>query len=97
MKNKLVIVTILFALMIISVTTVVYYLNQPANPSDIRSGQIIALNEIEKLMDQEDERAKEKISELEQDIRTTEVKDKNIDSLWMLCGINLLFLILIFG
>ena len=97
MKAKLILITIIFALIVISVTATLYVSDKSVNSSDIKSDQIVALNEIDKLMDIDDEMAKEKISELEQNLRETDAREKNSRHLWMFCGISLLFLVSVFG
>lgn len=97
MKAKLILITIIFALIVISVTATLYVSDKSVNSSDIKSNQIVALNEIDKLMDIDDEMAKEKISELEQNLRETDAREKNSRHLWMFCGISLLFLVSVFG
>lgn len=97
MKAKLVLITLLFAVLIVSVTAVVYLSDKSAHSDDIRSDRIVALNEIDKLTDIDAAMAKEKISELEQDMRETDAVEKSSSRLWLLCGVCLTFLAVVFG
>ncbi|MCH5296555.1 MAG: HAMP domain-containing histidine kinase [Ruminococcus sp.] len=97
MKAKLISITAVFALIIIVVTSIFYFTNQGVKPSDIKSEQIVALNEIEQLIDTDTDLAKEKIVEFQQSIRNTDVKQTNNNQSLIICGIGLAFILSVFG
>ncbi len=97
MKSKLIIVTTIFALIMIGITTIFFISNKNVNPSDEKANHIVALNEIEHLSETDKEQEKEKIEELKQSIRKEEVRSTGSSQLWMICIISILFLIVVFG
>ena len=97
MKAKLVWITLIFAVLIVSVTAAVYFSDKSTRSHDVRSDQIVALNEIDQLTDTDVTMAKEKISALEEDMRKTQAVEKNSSRLWLLCGVCLIFLAAVFG
>ena len=98
MKAKLFSVMALFAVVMIAITAVFYGSTSTENTESLQSAQIVALNEIEQLANAgETELLDEKISDLQQSIRGADIEQKNNNSILIMCGVSILFLIAIFA
>lgn len=98
MKAKLISVTAMFGIIIVSITIMFCFLNSAVNSEDLISEQIIALNEIEKLSELGETKAvTEKIENLQQSIRNSEINLKSNKQAFITCGISLTFLLMVFG
>lgn len=98
MKNKLITISLIFSLAIIAVTIAFYVTDKKENSQDKKSEQIIALNEIEQLARlDEHEVMYEKLIQLQNDMRGTEVVSGGNNKLLLMCGICLVFLFTVFS
>ncbi len=96
MKNKLFSVTAVFGAIIILLTTFFYFSSSAENGQTEKSQQIVALNEIAQLVKSGDTAlAEEKISDLEKNIRSTEITNQKNNQVLLIGGINLTFLIFV--
>ena len=97
-KTKLVKLTILFAAVLLMITGCFFFANEKEEKAMGKEEQIIATNEIEKLIEMEEyEKASVKTKELQQQLRGDyKRKNANEQILW-LCGICLIFLCIVFG
>lgn len=98
MQSKIIFITVIFAVIIIAVTSLFYFSSQGENTQDIQSQQIVALNEIEQLAKSKNiEQAVEKIEQLQDNIRKTDIQEKQDNQIFIMCGISITFLIMVFG
>lgn len=98
MKAKLAYITAVFGIIIVSITIMFCFLNSAVNSEDLISEQIIELNEIEKLSEAgETKTATEKIENLQNSIRNSEINLKSHKQVFIFCGISLIFLLVVFG
>lgn len=96
MKNKLIFAAALFLFAIISLFGGFYLSSKDTD--DTHSEYIVALNEIDRLIESENYPwAKEKISALQENIRNRKTSQKNINVLPILCGANIIFFASMFG
>lgn len=96
MKNKLFAVTAGFAVLIISLTCLFYFLTPTQNSQTDKSNQIVALNEISQLVNlDETELAQEKIADLEKEIRSGEIIEQNNNQILLMGGVSLIFLLIV--
>lgn len=97
MKKKLVEMVLLFAAALLIVTGCFFYTSQKENREDSRLEQIVAVNEIEQLIQKGDyEKAALKTDALQQQLRQSMDLQNGSKLLFWLCGICLLFLLLVF-
>ncbi len=98
MKLKVLRIAVLFAVIIIIVTVIFSLSNINLNPQDTQSEYIVAVNEIEQLIDSgELQKAMEKTTELKENIRSSTM-EYNIDrQLPIICAISVVFIFIIFG
>lgn len=96
MKNKLFLVTAGFAAVIILLTCFFYfYVPDDSNQVD-NSSRIVALNGISRLVEQGDtESAQRKISDLEKDLRNTEIFTQSNNQVLLIGGVSLGFLLIV--
>ncbi|MEE1281213.1 MAG: HAMP domain-containing sensor histidine kinase [Acutalibacteraceae bacterium] len=93
MKNKLFSVTAVFGAIIILLTCFFYFSSSAENGQTEKSKQIVALNEIDQLVKSGDTAlAEEKISDLEKNIRSTEITEQKNNQALLIGGISLTFL-----
>ena len=97
MKQKLMIVTSLFSVVIIFTAAAFSLADKAANPDDARAEELIALNEISRLVETNPHLAKEKIDALEQNIRAEEIRRSGAGREWLSGGISLVFLAGVMG
>ncbi len=97
MKKRLIGITVLFALLILGIIICFYFSDQSMKEEDIQAEQVIAANEVQKLIESgETELALEKAQELKEDLRGVSVQKRNTDRLFLLGGICLCFLLMVF-
>lgn len=97
MKNKLFLVTASFATVTILLVCFFCLFEPTQNYQDDNSQQIIALNEIDRLVKAGNtELAQEKIAELENNIRSSDIVEKNNNQTIMIGGVSLLFFIIVY-
>lgn len=97
MKSKLISISAVFAVILIALTAVFFFSNQAVNQEDIKSEQIVALNEIEQLIDTNTKLSKEKIELLQQNIKNDNAKQAGNNNSLIICIISLAFLLSVFG
>lgn len=97
MKGRLISVTALFSALIIIVAGVFFYTEKQANSQDNKSEQLVAINEIEQLVKTgEYEKLSEKTAELSESIRSSEAVSNVNVSIFIMCGICIVFCAVIF-
>ncbi|MDE7366587.1 MAG: HAMP domain-containing histidine kinase [Lachnospiraceae bacterium] len=97
MKHKLIIITLFFAAIILLITGSFFFRNQPDTSADRKGEQIIALNEIEHLIQSGHyETAAEMTARLQADIQQTEYPSEQPVLILPLSACCLLFLIVVF-
>ena len=97
MKNKLLLITAGFGVVIILVTCLFYFQVPTVSNQSNNSQQIVDLNEISRLVDSGDTaKAQEKISELEKSMRSAEVFTQSNNQILLIGGVSLLFLVFVF-
>lgn len=95
MKNKLFSVTAIFATIIIVLTCLFYFFTPVNNNQSDKSQQIVALNEISQLIDSGNTYlVQEKITDLEKNIRSTEIIEQGNYQIFIIGGVSLAFLII---
>lgn len=96
MKNKLFLVTAGFGAVIIFLTCL-FYFSAPIQSNQGRiSQQVVALNEISQLLDAGNtDFAQEKIAQLEQSLRGTEIIEQSNQQILLIGGVSLCFLVVI--
>ena len=108
MKTKLLSITALFTAIILCVTICFVFTQKNVNIEDIKAEQILALNEIEQLTKNavsandtaEIAMLEDKIAILQDEIRNSansELKDDLNSEIFIMCGICIAFLVVIFG
>ena len=96
MKNKLFSVTAIFAAVIIIITCFFYFFTTDNTNQTDKSQQIVALNEISQLVDSGNTNlVKDKLTELEKDIRNTEIIEQGNYQIFIIGGVSLAFLIIV--
>lgn len=98
MKNKLFIITILFSLSVILFSAGLYLSSNSVNVGDEKSAYIVDLNEISRLSENGNRQAvKEKITELQENMRSAEERKSGANAIPVLCGVSVLFFVAAFG
>lgn len=98
MKRRIIGITVVFAVLILLVTGLFCAVNRPASVEDKNAEQIVMLNEIEQLATQgELEVMSEKIGDMQQNLRETEMVEDKQNQLFVISGICILFVIVIFA
>lgn len=98
MRNKLLRMTALFSLMIIMVSSWFYFSAKGADAQEIKSGYIVALNEISKLnTNGAYDQADKKIAALQEEVRLSEEQKSGVGFIPVLCAISILYFVLAFG
>lgn len=98
MKSKLISITAVFAVIIIAITAVFCISNYTVSTDDVRSEQIVALNEIGQLASLgQTEQVHEKIANLQGSIRNADIKQNNGNQTLIMCGISIAFLLTAFA
>ncbi len=98
MKGRLISVTAFFAIVLLVITGMLWMSARKAESEDYHAGQIVAINELEQLAQsgELDEMAT-KAELLKEDIRATQMATNSSNRLFLLCGICMVFLIVVFG
>lgn len=97
MKARLIRLTSFFAIILLSITGLFFFRNHQAQPQDYKGEQIVAINEIQQLIQSgQYESAIEKTENLQQSIHQTEYQQNSQTHLLLLCGICLIFLFTVF-
>ncbi|MGN0620602.1 MAG: ATP-binding protein [Porcipelethomonas sp.] len=98
MKNKLIGAAAAFAAVIIAITACFLISDRAVDPQDVKSGQIIAANEIEQLIRSgETEQAAEKAELLQESLRKSDAGYHSDSRTVIMCGISLAFVLVVFG
>lgn len=98
MKRRIIGITVVFAVLILLVTGLFCAVNRPSSVEDKNAEQIVMLNEIEQLATQgELEVMSEKIGDMQQNLRETEMVEDKQNQLFVISGICILFVIVIFA
>lgn len=98
MKRKLICITTFFAAVLITVAAYFYISDNSVDPQDIKSEQLVMINEIEQLTRSGDsEQAAEKAVELQQSIRSSDIGNRSDNRTIVMCGISLVFLLAVIG
>lgn len=97
MKKKIFGITITFSVIILLVTTFFYIANRDATVQEKHTRKIVALNEIEQLAKQGNmKNMSEKISDMQEKLRQEEVIEDKGNQLFVIAGIAVLFVIVVF-
>lgn len=98
MKGRLISVTALFSALMMIFTGLLYFTEKQADTQDLRAEQIVALNEIEQLAKMgEYEKMSEKAALLSESIRSSKVTVNVNSSIFIMCGMCILFAAAVFG
>lgn len=98
MKNRLIFITFLFSILILVITGILYFSGKQTNSQDNKAKQLVAINEIEQLLQSGDSRtAIQKLGELQEDIRTEQQITSGNNQILLICGICIIFLLVVFG
>lgn len=98
MKRRLIFLTLLFSVAILSFTAVCMVTNKEDQQQDIKEQQIVAVNEIEQLAKLgEYEKVTEKSEELQESLRSSQIVSNENNRLLIMCGICIFFLVLVFS
>ena len=98
MKKRLIFVTAFFATVLLAVAGMLFMSAQKTAPEDFRAEQIVAINELEQLAQSgEFEELAIKAERLKEDIRTVHQAPDNRSRIFVLCGICIAFLLVVFG
>lgn len=96
MKRRLIYITILFSLLIIGVTAILYFRERKAMSESTIADHIVDVNEIEQLAkNSELKKLESKTTELKEKLRGSRADDGGNLGLWLMCGICVLFLVLV--
>ena len=97
MKKKLIGIIAFFAFLITAIITYFYFSEEAVKEEDIQAEQVIAANEIQQLIESgKTELALKKTQELKEDLRGFSIQKRNFNSLFLLGGMCLCFLLLVF-
>lgn len=98
MKNKLIVVAVLFSLSVILLSGGFYLSSKGADPGDEKAAYIVDLNEIGRLNENGDiEAANAKIAALQENIRKAEAQKSGTSAIPVLGGVSVLFFVTAFG
>lgn len=98
MKNRLIVVTVLFSLAVILLSAGFYLSSKSVDPEDERASYIVDLNEIGRLSENGDvETANAKIAALQENMRRAGAKKSSVNAIPVLCGVSVLFFVTAFG
>ncbi len=97
MKGRILTIIILFSMLWVIATWVFYTMSAPVTVQDKKGQQIVALNEIEKLAENgELDKMSAKVAQLQEEIRTYQVVTDDRSSRFLMCGMGILFVFVIF-
>ena len=98
MKKRVIEIAVLFAIVILAVTGILWYRGQKNASGEEKEAQVVAINELEQLVRSGDEDAFfEKADLLQEELRNTEETVYQSRSLFLLSGICIVFLFVVFG
>ena len=98
MKKRLIFITAFFATVLLAVAGMLFMSAKKAASEDFRAEQIVAINELEQLAQSgELEELAIKAERLKEDIRTVQQTPDNSSRFFVLCGICIAFLLVVFG
>lgn len=98
MKKRVMGITLLFAIVILAITGLLWYIGRRNISEEERKGQVVAINELEELVRSGEESVfYEKADLLQEELRNAEETVYENHSLLLLCGICILFLFAVFG
>lgn len=98
MKKRVMGIMLLFAIVILAITGLLWYIGRRNISEEERKGQVVAINELEELVRSGEEAAFfEKADLLQEKLRNAEETVYENHSLLLLCGICILFLFAVFG
>ena len=98
MKRRLLFLTLLFSVVILSFTAACMVTNKEDKQQDRREQQIVALNEIEQLAKLgEYEKVTDRAEALQESIRSSQIVSNENNRLLIMCGICIFFLVLVFS
>lgn len=98
MKKRLLSITLLFSALIFIAACALYFSGKQADTQDTKAEQIIAVNELQQLAKSgEYEKMAEKSEELISSLRLSQTVSGSGSHLFVMCGICILFLLLVFG
>lgn len=98
MKKRVIGITALFAIVILAVTGLLWYMGRRNASVEDRRDRVVAINELEELVRSGKESAfYEKADLLQEELRNEEEAVYQNRSLFILCGICILFLFVVFG
>ncbi|MBQ9885932.1 MAG: HAMP domain-containing histidine kinase [Lachnospiraceae bacterium] len=98
MKGRLISIAVLFSAIIFIITGILYFSGKQANSADTKAEQIVAINEIEQLARLgEYDKMSAKSAELTESLRGAQVVSGGSTGLFVLCGVCILFVIIVFG
>ena len=91
-------VTVLFCTVILAVTGIFYFLGKQSASREKKAEQILALNEVAQLSEAgEQEQVALKVQTLQEDLRIVQDGTGNHLGLFLLCGICIVFVFIVFG
>lgn len=98
MKKRLLSITLLFSALIFIAACTLYFSGKQADTQDTKAEQIIAVNELQQLAKSgEYEKMAEKSEELISSLRLSQTVSGSGSRLFVMCGICILFLLVVFG
>lgn len=98
MNRRLIYITLLFTTLLVIVTSTLYFSSNQRDSQDTKAAQIVAVNEIEQLVKSGDyDKMLEKSEDLQDSIRFTQSISVDSNGLFLMCGICILFLLIVFG
>lgn len=98
MKKRLLSITLLFSALIFIAACALYFSGKQADTQDTKAEQIIAVNELQQLAKSgEYEKMAEKSEELISSLRLSQTVSASGSRLFIMCGICILFLLVVFG
>ena len=97
MKGRIIGISVLFCIFIFIITGVFFFASLNLDSQNIRSQQIVAVNELEQLALQGDkETLSERSARLQEDLRSLQKNESGNVQYFVLCGICILFIIIVF-
>ncbi len=97
MKSKIIQITIIFSCLIIGITVIATLLTRSAESADTRSEQIVDINEISQLIEMgETAKAQQKLSELQQNLRTPFATNTTSKTAIIICILSVLCICTVF-
>lgn len=96
-KSRIISITLLFAVVLCILTGGLYLLQKQSHSQDKKAEQILAVNEMEQLAKAgEYDQIEEKAAKLQDSIRAEEAASDGSSALFLMCGVCMIFLLVIF-